>query len=141
MANHVEARASAASDSRTRLKLFRLAYDAAVSGFSGRQQLYQRYCSGDPNRLASALYQGYDKDTYIDRVHAMLDHTEDRMSSGPQPYEFGPRPRFPSARDVGTPLPGTRCSHWNDVLQGTDYRQYCDGAAHPLPRTGGSDNA
>ena len=49
----------------TRIKLFRLAFDAAVSSFSGRQQLYERYYSGDPVRLAGTLYGLYDKDTHI----------------------------------------------------------------------------
>ncbi|MBT6277387.1 MAG: hypothetical protein HOI95_25055 [Chromatiales bacterium] len=60
---------SAASNSKTRIKLFRLAFDAVVPSFSGRQQLYEQYYSGDLVRLASALYQSYDKDTYIDRVY------------------------------------------------------------------------
>lgn len=82
---------SAGSDSPTRIKLFRLAFDAAVSGFSGRQQLYERYYSGDPVRLAGALYNGYDRDTYIDRIHAMLDDLESRMASGPNRFTFGAR--------------------------------------------------
>ncbi len=67
---------SAASDSRERIRLFRLAYDAAVSSFSGRQQLYERYYSGDPVRLAGSLYEGYDKGPYIDRITAFLDDLE-----------------------------------------------------------------
>jgi 4-hydroxyphenylacetate 3-monooxygenase len=58
--------------------LFRLAFDAAVSSFSGRQQLYERYYSGDPVRLAGTLYGLYDKDTHIDRIAAMLDALEAR---------------------------------------------------------------
>ncbi|MGH7041866.1 MAG: 4-hydroxyphenylacetate 3-hydroxylase family protein, partial [Acetobacteraceae bacterium] len=53
---------SANADSRTRIKLFRLAFDAAVSSFSGRQQLYERYYSGDPVRLAGSLYMMHDRD-------------------------------------------------------------------------------
>ncbi len=78
---------SANADSRHRIKLFRLAYDAAVSGFAGRQQLYERYYSGDPVRLAGALYNLYDKEPYIERVLAMLDDLERRRrppgSDGP----------------------------------------------------------
>jgi hypothetical protein len=44
---------AANADAATRIKLFRLAFDAAVSSFSGRQQLYERYYSGDPVRLAA----------------------------------------------------------------------------------------
>src|SRR5204863_39639 len=50
---------AANADAPTRVKLFRLAFDAAVSSFSGRQQLYERYYSGDPVRLAGALYAMY----------------------------------------------------------------------------------
>jgi 4-hydroxyphenylacetate 3-monooxygenase len=60
----------------TRVKLFRLAFDAAVSSFSGRQQLYERYYSGDPVRLAGALYTLYDKDAPVARIHQMLDELE-----------------------------------------------------------------
>ena len=59
-------------------KLFRLAFDAAVSSFSGRQQLYGRYSSGDPVQLAGTLYGLYDKDAHIDRIVAMLDELEAR---------------------------------------------------------------
>ena len=73
----VETYAQAANaDARARVKLFRLAFDAAVSSFSGRQQLYERYYSGDPVRLAGALYALYDKDAPIARIHQMLDDLE-----------------------------------------------------------------
>jgi 4-hydroxyphenylacetate 3-monooxygenase len=64
---------AANADAVTRIKLFRLAFDAAVSSFSGRQQLYERYYSGDPVRLAGTLYGLYDRDAHIDRIVAMLD--------------------------------------------------------------------
>jgi 4-hydroxyphenylacetate 3-monooxygenase len=73
----VEKYAQAANaDAPTRIKLFRLAFDAAVSSFSGRQQLYERYYSGDPVRLAGALYALYDKDPHVARIHGMLDELE-----------------------------------------------------------------
>jgi 4-hydroxyphenylacetate 3-monooxygenase len=69
----VETYAQAANtDAPTRVKLFRLAFDAAVSSFSGRQQLYERYYSGDPVRLAGALYALYDKDGPVARIHRLL---------------------------------------------------------------------
>jgi 4-hydroxyphenylacetate 3-monooxygenase len=78
----VETYAQAANaDAPTRVKLFRLAFDAAVSSFSGRQQLYERYYSGDPVRLAGALYALYDKDTPVARIHAMLDELEAKTKS------------------------------------------------------------
>jgi 4-hydroxyphenylacetate 3-monooxygenase len=67
---------AANADAPTRIKLFRLAFDAAVSSFSGRQQLYERYYSGDPVRLAGALYALYDKDAPVARIHRMLDDVE-----------------------------------------------------------------
>jgi len=73
----VETYAQAANaDAPTRIKLFRLAFDAAVSSFSGRQQLYERYYSGDPVRLAGALYALYDKDPHVARIHDLLDRIE-----------------------------------------------------------------
>jgi 4-hydroxyphenylacetate 3-monooxygenase len=72
---------AANADAATRVKLFRLAFDTAVSSFSGRQQLYERYYSGDPVRLAGALYALYDKAPHIDRIHALLDELE-RRSAG-----------------------------------------------------------
>jgi 4-hydroxyphenylacetate 3-monooxygenase len=69
-------------DSRARIKLFRLAFDAAVSSFSGRQQLYERYYSGDPVRLAGMLYQLYDRDSHMARIWALLDALEQR-AEGP----------------------------------------------------------
>jgi 4-hydroxyphenylacetate 3-monooxygenase len=58
------------------------AFDAAVSSFSGRQQLYERYYSGDPVRLAGTLYGLYDKDSYIDRVVAMLEALKAHQRDG-----------------------------------------------------------
>jgi len=69
---------AANADSRARIKLFRLAFDAAVSSFSGRQQLYEKYYSGDPVRLAGTLYQLYDRDTHIARIWDRLDALETR---------------------------------------------------------------
>ena len=65
-------------DAKTRIKLLRLAFDAAVSSFSGRQQLYERYYSGDPIRLAGTLYNLYDKDIHMDRIFGLLDDLEAR---------------------------------------------------------------
>lgn len=42
-----------------RAKLCRLAYDVSVSAFAGRQQLYERYYTGDPVRLAGMLVNAY----------------------------------------------------------------------------------
>jgi len=77
---------AANADAKTRIKLFRLAFDAAVSSFSGRQQLYERYYSGDPVRLAGTLYNLYDRDTHIDRILGMLDDLEARQAVGATPF-------------------------------------------------------
>ncbi|MDH3680834.1 MAG: 4-hydroxyphenylacetate 3-monooxygenase, oxygenase component [Acidimicrobiia bacterium] len=71
---------AANAGSRERIRLFRLAWDAAVSGFSGRQQLYERYYSGDPVRLAAALFELYDSDPHKDRIDRLLDDLEGRQA-------------------------------------------------------------
>lgn len=94
---------SANADSRTRIKLFRLAFDAAVSSFSGRQQLYERYYSGDPVRLAGMLYGIYDKSPHIDRVHQMLDDLEARQNPGAAGPPFASRFAAPPASARSAP--------------------------------------
>jgi 4-hydroxyphenylacetate 3-monooxygenase len=79
---------SANAGSKERIKLFRLAFDAAVSSFSGRQQLYERYYSGDPVRLAGTLYSLYDKGPHLERISALLDDLEMRAAGS------GFRPRL-----------------------------------------------
>lgn len=63
-------------DARDRIRLYRLAFDAGVSSFSGRQELYERYYSGDPVRLAATLYTIYPKEAAMKRVWDMLDELE-----------------------------------------------------------------
>jgi len=70
---------AANAPSRERIRLFRLAWDASSSGFAGRQQLYERYYSGDPVRLAAALFELYDKQGHKDRIDALLDDLEARQ--------------------------------------------------------------
>ena len=82
---------AANAESKTRIKLFRLAFDAAISSFSGRQQLYERYYSGDPVRLAGTLYSIYDRDTYMDRISRLLDDLEARQYRGPNGPAFRPK--------------------------------------------------
>ncbi len=76
-AGDVEAYAQAAgADARRRVKLFRLASDAALSSFSGRQQLYERYFAGDPVRSAQGVYMGYDKEPHVERIWRLLERWE-----------------------------------------------------------------
>jgi 4-hydroxyphenylacetate 3-monooxygenase len=67
---------SANADARSRIKLFRLAFDSAASSFSGRQQLYERYYSGDPVRLAATLYAMHDHDAATAHIAHVLDQFE-----------------------------------------------------------------
>ena len=55
-----------------RVKLFKLAYDASISGFSSRQALYEYYFFGDPVRMAGALVNGYDKEPVQQRIRDFL---------------------------------------------------------------------
>lgn len=59
-------------DGPERVRLFRLAWDAAVSSFAGRQALYEYYFFGDPVRMASALVDSYDREPYFDAVETFL---------------------------------------------------------------------
>jgi len=59
-------------ESKDRIALFRMAHDLSVSGFGGRQTLYERFFFGPPNVMASIYYDLYDKDDMIDRVNNLL---------------------------------------------------------------------
>ena len=56
-----------------RIRLFRLAWDTALSDFAGRQELYEYYFFGDPVRMAGAYVAGYDREPYKAAVRAFLD--------------------------------------------------------------------
>jgi 4-hydroxyphenylacetate 3-monooxygenase len=55
-----------------RVRLFRLAWDACISAFAGRQALYEHYFFGDPVRMAGALVAGYDREPLKQRVRDFL---------------------------------------------------------------------
>ncbi|MGI9475512.1 MAG: 4-hydroxyphenylacetate 3-monooxygenase, oxygenase component [Hyphomicrobiaceae bacterium] len=59
-------------NSRDRVALFRLAHDAAISGFGSRQCLYERFFFGPQNIMASGYFDLYNKDDMMDRVTALL---------------------------------------------------------------------
>lgn len=67
---------AARGDAEERVKLFRLGWDVACSAFGGRQELYERFFFGDPVRMASTLYQTYDKQPLMDRVKAFLNRED-----------------------------------------------------------------
>jgi 4-hydroxyphenylacetate 3-monooxygenase len=66
-------------DAHDRIRLFRLACDAALTSFSGRQQLYERYFAGDPVRAAAAYANSFDKAPSIARINALLDRWEGEL--------------------------------------------------------------
>lgn len=63
---------SAALSGPERVRLFRLAWDLAVSGFAGRQNLYEYYFFGDPVRMAGAMLKATDREPYKERVRDFL---------------------------------------------------------------------
>jgi 4-hydroxyphenylacetate 3-monooxygenase len=56
-----------------RIRLFRLAWDAAASSFAGRQALYERFFSGDPFRLLTGRAQAYDRGPAMALVERILE--------------------------------------------------------------------
>jgi 4-hydroxyphenylacetate 3-monooxygenase len=59
-------------DAVDRIKLFRLAWDIALSSFGSRQVIYERFFFGDPVRMQMATFANYDRRPYMDRVKAFL---------------------------------------------------------------------
>jgi 4-hydroxyphenylacetate 3-monooxygenase len=55
-----------------RVRLFRLAWDASVSAFAGRQTLYEHFFFGDPVRMAGALLKATDREPFKERVNAFI---------------------------------------------------------------------
>ncbi|MFK2827281.1 4-hydroxyphenylacetate 3-monooxygenase, oxygenase component [Bacillus sp. B190/17] len=72
---------SATGSAYDRVKMYRLAWDVCMSAFGTRQTLYERFFFGDPVRMASALYNGYDKQVYVDRVKEFLDRSEELIKN------------------------------------------------------------
>lgn len=55
-----------------RIKLFRLAWDVALSAFGSRQVMYERFFFGDPVRMQMATFGSYDRQPYMQRVREFL---------------------------------------------------------------------
>ncbi|BCJ85571.1 4-hydroxyphenylacetate 3-monooxygenase, oxygenase component [Effusibacillus dendaii] len=72
---------AANGDAYNRVKLFRLAWDVCMSAFGSRQTLYERFFFGDPVRMAGALYNGYDKQQYVDRVKEFLNRSDELVAN------------------------------------------------------------
>ena len=58
---------------KDRVALFRLAWDATLSGFGARQEIYERFFFGDPVRMHQTLFQVYPKAPYVERVRRFLE--------------------------------------------------------------------
>lgn len=78
---------SSNSDAGHRVRLFRLALDASMSTFSGRQQLYERYYTGDPVRLYGTFYNLYKKEPYYQRIDDVLADLAKRAAEFDAPFE------------------------------------------------------
>src|SRR5499426_3113045 len=61
------------SSAHDRVRLFRLAWDVAISSFGSRQVLYERFFASDPLTRARALGAIYPKDEIMDRVRQLLE--------------------------------------------------------------------
>ncbi|HYF18210.1 MAG TPA: 4-hydroxyphenylacetate 3-hydroxylase N-terminal domain-containing protein [Ramlibacter sp.] len=64
--------ATATLEADERIRLTRLAADASISAFSGRQALYERYYQGDPVRKVCGYYLEYPKQDLTGRIDALL---------------------------------------------------------------------
>ena len=63
---------AATAPAAERVRLFRLAWDMTISGFGGRQALYERFFFGDPSRMKQALYGIYDRSALVSRVQEFV---------------------------------------------------------------------
>lgn len=67
---------SATQTGPQRTKLFKLAHDASISSFAGRQAHYENFFFGDPIRMAGALVNAYDREPARQRVRDLLAREE-----------------------------------------------------------------
>ena len=70
---------AARAEAFDRIPLFRLAWDASLSAFAGRQVLYERFFFGDPVRMAGALVTGHSSQIqqYAEKVRAFVKEARD----------------------------------------------------------------
>lgn len=95
---------AARADAAERIKLFRLAWDVALSSFGSRQVIYERFFFGDPVRMQMATFGAYDRQPYIERVRQFLAREEIEL---PVPAPAG-NPHSPRR---GSPRPGSGQAH------------------------------
>ena len=65
------------SSARDRVRLFRLAWDTALSAFGSRQLLYERFFGGDPVANAMMLANVYEREPLMERVRQFLHSDEE----------------------------------------------------------------
>ena len=53
-------------------RLYRLAHDLSASSFAMRQEIYEYWHGGDPNRNRVNLYRGHDQSEIMDRIKDMI---------------------------------------------------------------------
>ena len=53
-------------------RLFRLAHDLSVSSFGMRQEIYEYWHGGDPNRNRINLLRSYDQTEWIDQIKDLI---------------------------------------------------------------------
>lgn len=63
---------AANANAKDRVRIFRLAWDISMSAFGARQSLYERFFFGDPVRMASSIYQYYDKEPCVTSAKKFL---------------------------------------------------------------------
>lgn len=67
---------AARADAHERIPIFRLAWDASMSAFATRQQLYEHFFFGDPVRMAGALCANHDRKDLMEKVREFLKQAE-----------------------------------------------------------------
>jgi len=76
---------AARAEAYDRIPLFRLAWDASISAFAGRQVLYERFFFGDPVRMAGALVTGHGAQIqeYAEKVRAFVREGKEEAFASP----------------------------------------------------------
>jgi aromatic ring hydroxylase len=64
-------------DVEYKARLLRLAHDLAVSSFGMRQELYEYWHGGDPNRNRINLLRAYDQGDMVERIKDMLSRPQE----------------------------------------------------------------
>jgi|SRR5579863_7095665 len=63
---------SARLDAADKIDLYRLAWDASVSAFAGRQVLYERFFFGDPAHMATRIFRNNPCSDLMERVNQFI---------------------------------------------------------------------